>query len=130
MFFSSVLSARNHIRRRLGRGYCGGTGSQVVFYVQQPESLECRVCEVCFDSVDDLLDHVSSHVVLPIPDAQHRAISDPSSCDIVSAGEMTSALTPWAQTRNPPSSECGVSKTVATSSDKFLMKGRQLFTKL
>ena len=100
------------------------------FDVQQPESLECRVCEVCFDSVDDLLDHVSSHVVLPIPDAQHRAISDPSSCDIVSAGEMTSALTPWAQTRNPPSSECGVSKTVATSSDKFLMKGMQLFTKL
>ena len=67
--FSSVLSARNHIRRTLGRGYCGGTGSHVVFEVQQPESLQCRVCEVCFDSVEDLLDHVSSHVVLPTPNA-------------------------------------------------------------
>ena len=45
--FSSVLSARNHIRGTLGRGYCGGTGSHVVFEVQQPESLQCRVCEVC-----------------------------------------------------------------------------------
>ena len=41
----------------------------VVFEVQQPESLQCRVCEVCFDSVEDLLDHVSSHVVLPTPNA-------------------------------------------------------------
>ena len=34
------------------------------------------------------------------------------------------------QTGNPPSSEGGVSKKVATSSDKFPMKGMQLLTKL
>ncbi|CAE7684343.1 unnamed protein product [Symbiodinium sp. CCMP2592] len=61
---------------------------------------------------------------------QHRAASEPSSRDIVSGRDMTSSLTPWAQTRTPPSSDGGVSKKVATSSDKFLMKGMQLLTKL
>ena len=61
---------------------------------------------------------------------QHRATSEPSSCDIVSEGEMTSSLTPWAQTRTSPSSDGGVIKKVATSSDKFLMKGMQLLTNL
>ena len=68
-------SGRNHIRRTLGRGYCSDTASHVVFDVQQPEGLQYRVSEVCFDSVEDLLDHASSHVVLRLQMLQHRATS-------------------------------------------------------
>ena len=116
-------SGRNHIRRTLGRGYCSDTASHVVFDVQQPEGLQYRVALILWKTC---------WIMLPLmwySDSKCCSIG-PLACDIVNEGEMTSALTPRAQTRTSPNSDGGVSKKVATSSVKFLMKGIQLLTKL
>ena len=68
--FSSTQSARNHISRSLKEGRCSGSGSHVFFKIETPSDLRCRCCSILFDSVHQLLDHVTTHVVLQRPEVQ------------------------------------------------------------
>ena len=68
--FSSTQSARNHISRSLKEGRCSGSGSHVFFKIETPSDLRCRCCIILFDSVHQLLDHVTTHVVLQRPEVQ------------------------------------------------------------
>ena len=67
---SSTQSARNHISRSLKEGRCSGSGSHVFLKIETPSDLRCRCCSILFDSVQQLLDHVTTHVCLQRPGVQ------------------------------------------------------------
>ena len=70
--FSSKMPARNHIRRSLQTGGCGGSGSHVYSQVETPVDISCKVCQEFFDDVHLLLDRVAGHVDFPRPEAENR----------------------------------------------------------
>ena len=62
--FSSTQSARNHVYG------ISGAGSDVFFKIENRTDLGRRYCSTLFDNVHQLLDHVTTHVVLQRPEVQ------------------------------------------------------------
>ena len=118
---SSKMSARNHIRRSLQTGGCGGSGSHVIprlklqlTYVARFAKSFSMTCICCWTMWP---------VMSSFPGPKQKTGKNSIVCPFLSP----MALTPWVRTG---AADGKSAKRQAAGSEKFLMKGIQVLTKL
>ena len=63
--YCNMRTARAHVKMALQHKVCRGSGSQYTFKPKDPISLECPMCQIVFDSLHDLHDHITQHFAGP-----------------------------------------------------------------